>query len=166
MIFSTECGLMLQTSIPLENIFSHQKLQDCLISVTCSGFSTSARGRSLSQRQRERQRQRQRALLLAHSKPERCGHRVREHLCSSLFHSCLMGGCRGTLPLPFGYHWKVWWAEASFLMASAQPHFLSVHRDVPGCASQQNSRVQISAFVWFPWHPTCFFCCLDVPTFS
>ena len=119
-----------------------------------------------AERERERQRQRQRALLLAHSKPERCGHRGREHLCSSLFHSCLMGGCRGMLPLPFGYHWKVWWAEASFLTASAQHHFLSVLRDVPGCASQQNSRVQISAFVWFPWHPNCFFYCLDVPTFS
>ena len=58
LLLSTECGLMLETSISLENIFSHQKLQDCLISVACSGFITSARGRSFSQRPIMRERER------------------------------------------------------------------------------------------------------------
>ena len=53
LLFSTECGLMLETSIPLKTPF-HIKLQDYLISVACSGFITPARERSFPQGQRER----------------------------------------------------------------------------------------------------------------
>ena len=61
---------------------------------------------------------------------------------------------------------KVWRAEVFFLTASAQPHFLSGHRDVPRCTSQQNSRVQILLLSDSPDIQPAFLCCLDVSTFS
>ena len=95
LLSSTECGLMLETSIPLKTSF-HIKLQDYLISVACSGFITPARGRSFPQGQRER------ACSAGGSQQAWEMLTQREDLCSSHLHIWLMGRCWGLLPLPFG----------------------------------------------------------------